>query len=182
MPRGPRKRSEAGICHVMLRASNRQRIFHGGGGLPDFYGRAAVVQGSVRIHSVCLVPDAKPPAPASSGQAAVRCPSADAQGRRFPQPDRPPHGNQHGAGEKSGRNIKTKRYVPYVHFGAFLGVLIMQIILIILTVYSVNADAQLLIIGTVLIFEVALDEYAKRKQKIGSPSLGIIPVTFTYNP
>jgi len=77
---------------------------------------------------------------------------------------------------------KTKRYVPYVHFGAFLGVLIMQIILIILTVYSVNADAQLLIIGTVLIFEVALDEYAKRKQKIGSPSLGIIPVTFTYNP
>ncbi|MGI6687985.1 MAG: ABC transporter permease [Christensenellales bacterium] len=48
--------------------------------------------------------------------------------------------------------------------GAFLGVLIMQIISNILALYSVSADAQLLIIGSVLILAVALDEYTKRKQ------------------
>ena len=28
MPRGPRKRSNTGIYHIMLRGSNKQRIFH----------------------------------------------------------------------------------------------------------------------------------------------------------
>ena len=28
MPRGPRKRSHSGIYHIMLRGTNKQRIFH----------------------------------------------------------------------------------------------------------------------------------------------------------
>ena len=28
MPRGPRKRSNSGIYHIMLRGTNKQRIFH----------------------------------------------------------------------------------------------------------------------------------------------------------
>lgn len=48
--------------------------------------------------------------------------------------------------------------------GAFLGALIMQMITNVLALYSVSADAQLLIVGTVLILAVALDEYTRRKQ------------------
>ena len=49
-------------------------------------------------------------------------------------------------------------------WGALLGTLMMGIISNALALYSVSADAQLLIVGFVLIFAVAVDEYSRRRQ------------------
>ena len=49
-------------------------------------------------------------------------------------------------------------------WGALLGTLMMGIISNALALYSVSADAQLLIVGFVLIFAVGIDEYTRRKQ------------------
>lgn len=48
--------------------------------------------------------------------------------------------------------------------GAFLGTLMMGIISNALALFSISADAQLLIIGFILIFAVAIDEYSRRRQ------------------
>lgn len=49
-------------------------------------------------------------------------------------------------------------------WGALLGTLMMSVISNALALYSVSADAQLLIVGFVLIFSVAVDEYSRRRQ------------------
>jgi ribose/xylose/arabinose/galactoside ABC-type transport system permease subunit len=53
-------------------------------------------------------------------------------------------------------------------YGAFLGALLMSIITNVLALFSLSADVQLLIIGFVLIFAVALDEYNRRRKAIKS--------------
>ena len=49
-------------------------------------------------------------------------------------------------------------------FGTFLGILMMSIVSNILALYSISADVQLLIVGLVLIFAVAIDEFSRRRQ------------------
>lgn len=49
-------------------------------------------------------------------------------------------------------------------WGALLGTLMMSIISNALALYSISANAQLLIVGFVLIFAVAVDEYSRRRQ------------------
>lgn len=59
MPRGPRKRSESGIYHVMLRGSNRQRIFHDEGDYRTFLEglRKYKAQCGFALYAWCLMPN-----------------------------------------------------------------------------------------------------------------------------
>ena len=47
MPRGPRKRSHSGIYHIMLRGTNKQRIFH------DEEDHATFLEGLRKYRELC---------------------------------------------------------------------------------------------------------------------------------
>ena len=109
MPRGPRKRSNTGIYHVMLRGSNKQRIFH------DKTDYQTFLEGLRKYNSlscyhlflVCLLPDAQSPAPAA----------ARSQGERTGRQDHAQAGHLVCLSEESNDLVNTQALLALIPKG-----------------------------------------------------------------